>query len=129
MIAILRNHLQTHAVDVVVAQSRGCRLLVQHIIGGDAPCWSGPVLALSPAGEWGLAAATAQHNGSVLLTASGDDLVELGGAHPVLQRSDIEAITAAVAARTENRAFLFEEDRRGGWADIVVTLAQRVGAM
>lgn len=128
-LAILRQHLQTHSVDLVVAQSRGCRLLVQHIIGGETPCWSGPVLALSPAGEWGLALAAGSHRGSLLIAASGDDLVELGGSHAVLQRGDIESMASAISAHGALREFLYEEDRRGGWADSIVKLVQHAASM
>lgn len=129
MIEILRRYFEAHSVDLVLAQSRGCRLLVEHVIGGEAPCWSGPVLVLSPAGEWGSKLAASSHPGSVLIAARGEDLVELGGAHPVLQRFDIDAMATASAARPEHRAFLFEEDRRGGWAAAVVALTQRAVAM
>jgi len=120
-IDIIRQHLQKHEVDLVIAQSRGCRLLAEHIVGGSSPCWSGPVLALSPAGEWGLAL-TAAHSGRLLIAASGNDLIELGGAHPVIQRSDVEAMAVAVALRPATQDMIFEEERRCGWDDAVVPL-------
>lgn len=129
MVAILNQHLQTHTVDLVVAQSRGCRLLVQHIIGGDTPCWSGPVLALSPAGEWGPTLAASAHAAGVLIAANGDDLVEFGGAHPVITRDDVEIMKAAEAAWPSRRTFVYQEERRGGWADIAPALAIRASAV
>lgn len=126
MVDLLRLHLRTQPVDLVVAQSRGCRLLVQHIIGGDDPCWAGPVLALSPAGEWGAALASSEvYEGRMLIAFSGRDMIELGGAHPVLTRSDVDAISLAVDASQAQgaRRLCYEEERRGGWAESVVAMA------
>merc|ERR1719327_1938103 len=82
MAQLLRAHVRAWPVDLVLAQSRGCRLVLEQLVGGDDPCWRGPVLALSPA-------------------------VELGGAHPVLQRDDAERLRAAAAAHPARRTFVF----------------------
>jgi len=126
MADILRQHLQRHAVDLVLVQSRGCRLVVEYLISGARPYWSGPVLALSPAGDAGRALAASLHPGSVLLAASSNDLP--GGTHPVLQHSDITAMASAAAMQPARRELVFEEAGRDSWAGVVAELVQRTVA-
>jgi len=105
----LRSHLQSRPVDLVVAQSRGCRLVAEHLVGGTSPCWAGPVLALSPAGQWGRVLMESPAS-AVLVAASGNDVIELSGHHAVLELADIEELRQTVSNKN-GRSLVFDEQR------------------
>jgi len=103
MLAALRAHLARYPdVDIVVAQSRGCRLLAALLEPTDdatEAVWSGPVLVLSPAGGptkdlgWGAKIFSSPAAAVVVAVSEGDlstgavsdgdlaELRELGSGH------------------------------------------------
>mmetsp|Transcript_50352 Transcript_50352/g.146077 ORF Transcript_50352/g.146077 Transcript_50352/m.146077 type:complete len:311 (+) Transcript_50352:83-1015(+) len=121
-VEVLREHLRGRPVDLVIARSRGCRLLSEHLVGdgiaGEAS-WRGPVLALSPADPRYAEALWASPASAVLVAACGADVVDLQGSHAVLTLEDVERL-GGLAAKP-GRSFVYQQERQD-WADELPTL-------
>lgn len=115
-LAALREHLLNHKVDVMVARSRGCRYLAKLLEEGS---WTGPVLILSPAQDFGEKVLKAAAH-SVIVAISTDDLIGGSGRHQVLNEDDLNTLRQLTVPELEGstmrRLIEFGQIEPEGWS-------------
>jgi len=126
MAQILKEHVKNHQVDVVMAYSRGCRLLAEHLLSAEC-IWAGPIILLSPAGEWG-AKLLRSNACAVIVAVSDNDLVGHGGSHPVITEEDLEDMRCAVKEQGPSRHLVLAGVDAGiqGWANEVAGFVHKI---